>query len=165
MRLNALAVLKWMCAAVAAWWIHDVPLALHTLAVLMLIDYGTGLVAALMEGKISSSVGWRGLVKKTAIIGFLMLGHWVEKQIGHEIGAEMFGAFGYGVNEGVSIIENFARLGVPLPDRAIDMLAAIRKLWGVRRPTPEQLARLRGCALVDESRRHETGYPSADSDW
>lgn len=143
-KINALAVWKWLCAAAVAWWVHDMPLAVHSLICLMAIDYATGLMAAALEGSLSSRIGLRGLVQKGAIVCFLMVGHWVEGRMGREIGAEMFGSFGYSVNELISIIENFARLGVPLPDRGIDILSAVRRLWVMKRLTPEQLQRLKG---------------------
>ncbi|HVW10886.1 MAG TPA: phage holin family protein [Bryobacteraceae bacterium] len=144
MRINLLAVWKWLCAALVALWVRDVPLAMHTLIWLMAIDYATGLMAATLEGVLSSRIGLRGLAQKGAIVCFLLMGHWVETRIGREIGAEVFGAFGYSVNELISIVENFARLGVPLPDRVIDGLAAARRLWVMKRITPEQLERLKG---------------------
>ena len=136
------ASIKWLVAAVVAWWARDVPAMMQTLVLFMCIDYFTGIVAAAMEGRLSSRVGLIGLTQKTAIIGLLLFAHHLEQLVGHEWGAETLGAFGYAANEVISIVENFARIGVPIPAAWITRLLAVKRLVRFDRATAEQLAEL-----------------------
>ena len=80
------------------------------------IDYVTGVMCAIVDKKLSSAVGFRGICRKVLI--FLMVG------IAHLLDVYVIGSgsvlrtaavFFYISNEGVSLIENAAHLGLPIP--------------------------------------------------
>ena len=91
---------------------------LFALMAFVVIDYITGVMCAINDRKLSSEVGFRGICRKVLI--FLMVG------IGHIVDAQVIGTgsvlrtaviFFYLSNEGVSLIENAAHLGLPVPDK------------------------------------------------
>lgn len=125
--VNAGAVLKWILAVSLATW-SGMPSVMRTLMFLMIVDYITGLVVAYLNKSISSAVGVRGLLVKGATISLLLLTHYVEQALGTELGLEKIGAIGYAVNECISITENFANIGVPIPQPFVEALLKAKSL-------------------------------------
>lgn len=138
---SPLAVLKWCSAIACAYWLQFSS-PIRVLIVLMTIDYLSGFVAAVRTRTVSSSVGWWGLVVKLMTLLLLLACHLVEQLLGAEWRIEVVGAVGYCINETVSIIENSARIGVPIPARVISAMADLKKLLRSDPATPEQLRRL-----------------------
>ena len=90
--------------------------ALQALAMFMLIDYITGVLAAYMRprAELSSKKGLRGIVKKLALIAFVAAAHFLDLAIGQNVFCLLVTYTLLG-NEGLSIIENAAYCGVPVP--------------------------------------------------
>lgn len=91
---------------------------LYALIAFVVIDYITGVMCAISDKTLSSEVGFKGICRKVLI--FLLVG------IGHIVDAQVIGSGGvlrtaviffYLSNEGVSLIENAAHLGLPVPDK------------------------------------------------
>lgn len=91
---------------------------LYALIAFVVIDYITGVMCAISDKTLSSEVGFKGICRKVLI--FLLVG------IGHVVDAQVIGSGGvlrtaviffYLSNEGVSLIENAAHLGLPVPDK------------------------------------------------
>ena len=91
---------------------------LYALIAFVAIDYITGVMCAISDKTLSSVVGFKGICRKVLI--FLLVG------IGHIVDAQVIGSGGvlrtaviffYLSNEGVSLIENAAHLGLPVPDK------------------------------------------------
>ena len=90
---------------------------LYALIAFVAIDYITGVMCAISDKTLSSEVGFRGICRKVLI--FLLVG------IGNIIDVQVLGSpgvlrtaviFFYLSNEGVSLMENAAHLGLPVPD-------------------------------------------------
>ena len=80
------------------------------------IDYITGIIKAAVQGKLSSLVGFKGLLKKVAIFLLVAVGVMVDKIIPATNEAVRSAViFFYIANEGLSILENAGELGLPLP--------------------------------------------------
>ena len=92
----------------------------------MALDYITGVVVAIIEKRLSSEVGFRGLAKKFLILVFVAVGHIADTYILGGTPAAMSAVMlFYMANEGISIIENAGLMGVPIPAvvaKAIDIL-------------------------------------------
>ena len=90
--------------------------ALQALAMFMLLDYITGVLAAYMRprAKLSSKKGLRGIVKKLALIAFVAAAHFLDLAIGQNVFCLLV-TYALLGNEGLSIIENAAYCGVPIP--------------------------------------------------
>ena len=86
------------------------------LVAMVAIDYITGIIKAAMQGKLSSLVGFKGLLKKVAIFLLVAVGVMVDKIIPATNEAVRSAViFFYIANEGLSILENAGELGLPLP--------------------------------------------------
>ncbi|MBB6282716.1 phage holin family protein [Geobacillus subterraneus] len=96
------------------------------LLALVIVDYITGIVASALEGRLSSQVGFRGIVRKLLIFVLVAASHLVDLAIGwdmHLIRDAII--FFYIANEFISIVENAGRAGVPIPAvlrKAIELL-------------------------------------------
>ena len=97
--------------------------ALEALLTLMVIDYATGLLAAYINPdlKLDSHKGFRGICKKIMIILLIVLAHELERASGVHAVQSVVVWFFIG-NEGLSIIENAAKAGVPIPSKLRDTL-------------------------------------------
>lgn len=91
---------------------------LYALIAFVVIDYITGVMCAISDKTLSSEVGFKGICRKVLI--FLLVG------IGNIIDVQVIGSGGvmrtaviffYLSNEGISLIENAAHLGLPVPDK------------------------------------------------
>ena len=96
---------------------------LYALVAFVVIDYITGVLCAILDGKLSSDVGFRGISKKVLIFSLVAIGHVIDQNIIGE-GAVIRTAviFFYLSNEGVSILENTAHIGLPVPQKLKDIL-------------------------------------------
>jgi toxin secretion/phage lysis holin len=139
-----LAVGKWIFAATVSLW-ASIPTAIHTLLVLMLIDYLTGLLRAIGDKTISSAVGMRGLLKKTCTVLLVITAHYLVRslQLPFDFGATLATAFI--INEVISIVENSADLGVPIPPALLELLLRAKKLTG-REVPPAEIKQALECA-------------------
>lgn len=107
-------------------------IALTILVICMAIDYGSGLVVAGVfhaspkspGGGLDSNVGWKGLVRKVATLVIILIAHFVDILIGTEYIRDAV-VIAFTINEIVSILENCALMGVPIPKvllKGIDIL-------------------------------------------
>lgn len=101
---------------------------LIALIVFMTLDYITGLMCAISDKKLSSSVGFRGICKKVLILMLVGLANIVDIHV-VGTGSALRGAVicFYLSNEGLSLLENAAHIGLPVPDRLKDVLAQLHK--------------------------------------
>lgn len=98
---------------------------LESLLVFMLFDYITGVLSAWINPnkKLDSRKGWNGLKRKGFILIMVMLGHFFDNAIGQSTMTRDILALFYLGNEGLSILENVANCGVPVPQKFKDKLA------------------------------------------
>ncbi|HEM4106529.1 TPA: phage holin family protein [Streptococcus suis] len=101
---------------------------LYALLVFIIIDYLTGIFAAIVEKQLSSSIGFRGIFKKIAIIFLVSLGHLIDTTIIKQGGTiRTMVIFFYLSNEGLSILENTVRIGLPIPEKLQAILKQINE--------------------------------------
>jgi len=101
-------------------------IALQVLVIFVILDYMTGMVAAWMERKLNSQIGLRGLIKKICFFIPVGIGYWIDVLLGTEI-LRSLAIFFYIANEGLSIIENLGRIGIPVPQKLKDALEQLSK--------------------------------------
>lgn len=99
---------------------------LIALIVFIAIDYLTGVMCAIEDKTLSSAVGFRGIAKKVLILLLVGMANVLDVHVIGS-GSAMRGAVicFYLANEGVSILENAARLGLPVPDGMKKTLAQL----------------------------------------
>ncbi|CAI3411378.1 TPA: phage holin family protein [Streptococcus suis] len=101
---------------------------LYALLVFIIIDYLTGIFAAVVEKQLSSSIGFRGIFKKIAILFLVSLGHMIDTAIIKQGGTiRTMVIFFYLSNEGLSILENTVRIGLPIPEKLQAILKQINE--------------------------------------
>ena len=89
---------------------------LYTLLAFVILDYLTGIMCAIVDKKLSSEIGFKGIFKKGLIFVLVGIGHLMDLQILGAAGVLRTAViFFYLSNEGVSLVENAAHLGLPIP--------------------------------------------------
>ena len=117
------------CAAVGGWlgyFLGGLDGLLIALIVFMVLDYITGIMCAVLDKKLSSAVGFKGVMKKALILILVGLANVVDV---HVVGAgsTLRGAVicFYLSNEGLSLLENASYVGLPVPEKLKNVLAQL----------------------------------------
>ena len=99
---------------------------LYALVVFMAADYITGIMCAVSDKKLSSEVGFKGICRKVLILMLVGIANLLDLQV-IGTGAVLRTAviFFYLSNEGVSLLENAAHLGLPIPEKLKAILAQL----------------------------------------
>jgi toxin secretion/phage lysis holin len=101
---------------------------MYALITFVVIDYITGLMVAVVEKKMSSEVGFAGIFRKVLIFILVGISNIVDVHLiknGSAIRTAVI--FFYISNEGISIIENAAKIGLPIPKKLKDILEQLNK--------------------------------------
>ena len=99
---------------------------LIALVVFVAVDYLTGVICAVSDKKLSSEVGFKGICRKVLIFLLVGIANIVDVQvIGTGSVLRTAVIFFYLSNEGVSLLENAAHLGLPVPEKMKDILAQL----------------------------------------
>ncbi|MEB3103355.1 phage holin family protein [Ferviditalea candida] len=117
-------VWNWVQAALAAiggflgWFLGGADGFLYALIAFVAIDYLTGVMCAIADRKLSSEIGAKGIFKKVLIFVLVGVGHIIDSQVLVSGGAVRTAViFFYLSNEGISILENAAHVGLPIPEK------------------------------------------------
>lgn len=91
---------------------------LYALITFMVLDYITGVMLAIIDRKLSSNIGFKGIFKKVLIFVMVAVGYILDsKIIGDGSAIRTAVIFFYISNEGISILENSSKLGLPIPEK------------------------------------------------
>ena len=105
------------------WFLGGSDGLLYALIAFVVIDYITGVMCAISDKKLSSAVGFKGICKKVLIFALVGGGHILDAfVIGSGSVLRTAIIFFYLSNEGVSLVENCAHLGLPVPQKLKDVL-------------------------------------------
>lgn len=91
---------------------------LYALLAFVVLDYITGVMCAVADKKLSSAVGFKGICRKVLIFALVGIGHLLDTQVigtGSVLRTAII--FFYISNEGLSLVENAAYLGLPIPGK------------------------------------------------
>ena len=99
------------------WFLGGCDGLLYALLAFAAVDYVTGIMCAVVDKKLSSAVGFKGIFKKVLIFTLVGIANIVDVQVLGTPGVLRTAViFFYLSNEGVSMLENAAHLGLPVPD-------------------------------------------------
>ena len=100
---------------------------MYALLAFISIDYITGVAVAVKQHKLSSEVGFWGLVRKSCIIALVGVAHFVDVYVMHtgDIFRTAISLYYIG-NEGISLLENMGNLGVPLSPKLKNVLEQLK---------------------------------------
>lgn len=128
---------NWIQVALAAvggtlgWFLGELDGFLYALIAFVVIDYLTGVMCAIVEKKLSSAVGFKGIFKKVLIFVMVGVGNIIDVQVLGQAGVLRTAViFFYLSNEGVSMLENAGHLGLPIPQKLKDVLAQLHDRSG-----------------------------------
>ena len=99
---------------------------LYALVIFVVLDYLSGVMVAVLEKKLSSEVGFTGIFKKVLIFALVGISHIIDAELiknGSAIRTAVI--FFYLSNEGISILENADKIGLPIPERLKNLLGQI----------------------------------------
>lgn len=100
------------------WFLGGCDGLLYALLAFVVLDYITGIMCAVVDKKLSSAVGFKGIFKKVLIFAMVGIGHILDTQvIGTGSVLRTAVIFFYISNEGVSLFENAGHLGLPIPQK------------------------------------------------
>ena len=103
-----------------AWFFGSPDGFFKLLIALSFIDYLSGTFLAWCYGKLSSKIGFKGILKKCIMFTFVGIAHLLDKYIGEVLGTgaltRIVVCCFYISNEGISIIENADAIGIPIPN-------------------------------------------------
>ena len=127
---NILNYFKYLVAATGTgltWLFGTWDTSLMVLAIFIFLDYGTGLLRAIVNKEVSSDTGLKGIARKAVIFIVLIVAVLLDRLL--NTGTWVFRTlicYFYIANEGISLLENCAGLGLPIPDKLKDALAQLK---------------------------------------
>lgn len=111
-------------------------MSLEILLIVMMLDYLTGVASAFRNKTVNSSIGYKGLLKKSTILIVIVLAAQVDRMLGTD--NHVFRnctALSFTVNDALSVMENVGRMGIRFPKF---LVAALEKLQHQIEAMPEQ---------------------------
>ena len=120
---NAIQLIFSMIGGWLGWFLGGCDALLYTLIAFAVVDYITGVACAVIDKNLSSETGFKGLFKKVLIFVFVGIGHILDANIvGNGSVLRTAVIFFYLSNEGLSLVENTAHIGLPVPRKLKDVL-------------------------------------------
>lgn len=120
------SVIQFIFAALGGWlgwFLGGCDGLLYALIAFVVVDYITGVMCAVVDKKLSSEVGFKGIFKKILIFLLVGIANLLDVNIiGNGSVLRTAAIFFYLSNEGVSLLENATHLGLPVPEKLKSVL-------------------------------------------
>lgn len=100
--------------------------ALQCLIIAIILDYLTGLIKSYINKSLSSSIGFKGILKKIGILILVALAVLVDRITGETGAIRTLVIYYFVANEGLSIIENLGEAGLPIPSNLKNALDSLK---------------------------------------
>lgn len=107
------------------WGGFDV--AMQCLLIAIALDYVSGIIKAFVLKQLSSTVGFRGILKKVGILVVVALAVLIDRVTGESGAIRTLVIYYFVANEGLSIIENAGKAGLPIPHSIKEALQALKR--------------------------------------
>ena len=102
-------------------------IAFYSLIIVIVIDYLTGIGSAIYNNELSSKIGFKGIIKKFCYLLIVALSVVIDNLLGQSGLIRSLVIYFFVANDGLSIIENMAKMNIKLPQKLIDALEQIKK--------------------------------------
>ena len=102
-------------------------IALQSLLVVIIIDYLTGVASAIYNKELNSKTGLKGILKKFGYLCVVALSVIIDRITGTSGVIRNLVIYFFVANDGLSIVENLAQMGVKLPEKLINALEQIKE--------------------------------------
>ncbi len=130
--VNGLQVIVTVLGAFVGGLIGGLDRLAYALVLFVAVDYITGIMAGIVEKRISSEVGFKGIFRKVVIFILVSIAHIIDSKIlGNGSAIRTAVIFFYISNEGISILENAARIGLPIPQKLMEVLHQLNREDGI----------------------------------
>lgn len=107
------------------WGGFDV--AIQCLLIAIVLDYISGIIKAFVLKNLSSSIGFNGILKKVGVLVIVALAVLIDRVTGESGAIRTLVIYYFVANEGLSIVENLAQAGLPIPKVIKDALKTLKK--------------------------------------
>lgn len=101
-------------------------IALQILITVIVLDYVTGVFKAIYNKEINSSVGLKGIIKKLGYLIVVAVAVILDKIAGNTGAIRTLVIYFFVANEGISILENWGGMGLPMPQKIFDVLEQLK---------------------------------------
>lgn len=102
-------------------------MALEILLWMIVLDYITGVFKAIFNKKLNSEVGIKGVIKKVGYLIIVAVAVMLDRIVGDTGAIRNIVIFFFVANEGISLVENWVAMGLPMPKVIIDTLEQIKQ--------------------------------------
>ena len=109
------------------YFLGGLDIALKTLLIFILLDYITGLCKAIVNKKVNSIIGVKGIIKKIGYLIVVALSVQLDNITGSTGALRTLVIYFFVANEGISVLENWGSIGLPLPKKIIETLEQLKK--------------------------------------
>lgn len=103
-----------------------VDVALQCLLVMIILDYISGIASAIYNKNLDSKIGLKGILKKFMYLVIVCVSVIIDKIVGNTGVVRTLVIYFFVANDGLSIIENMGKMGIPLPKKLIDTLNQLK---------------------------------------
>ena len=100
--------------------------ALQTLLLVMALDYITGVCKAIKQKKLNSKTGFLGIIKKFGYLVIVALSVVIDHLAGDTGAVRTLVIYFFVANDGLSILENWGAMGLPLPEKLFELLEQLK---------------------------------------
>lgn len=105
-------------------------IALRVLLTIIVLDYATGVCKAIYNKKLNSSIGFKGIIKKVGYLLIVTLAVMLDQIAGDSGAIRTLVIYFFVANEGISILENWGGMGLPLPPKLKEALEQLKNEGG-----------------------------------
>ena len=99
---------------------------MKVLVVCMCVDYATGVIKAIKEKRLSSQIGFVGILRKVTIFGVVVVASQIDAAMGLNAVCRTAAIAFYTANEAISVLENASVIGLGLPPKLVDVLGQLK---------------------------------------
>ena len=112
------------------YYLGGFDVALKSLIIIIIIDYITGVLSAIYNKKLSSKIGFKGILKKFAYLFIVALSVVLDRILGNTGTVRNLVIYFFVANDGISILENVSEMNIPLPKKLTEILEQLKEKEG-----------------------------------
>ena len=106
--------------------VGGIDIAMKSLLIVIVIDYITGVMGAIYNKELNSTIGLKGILKKFSYLIIVSLSVILDRIVGDTGAIRTLVIYFFVANDGISIVENIGKMGVPLPKKLTEVLEHLR---------------------------------------
>ena len=123
---NIISFVTGTLATALVYFLGGWDIALQTWLIIIVLDYLTGVCKAIHNKKVNSEIGLKGIVKKVGYLIIVAVSVILDRITGNTGAIRTLVIYFFVANEGISILENWGGMGLPLPQKLKDTLEQLK---------------------------------------